>query len=89
MTPAAPKLEESMFVLRSRGVRVALALSVVWLAIAASQLLVGQRATPRDTSAKLSLSVVLASPGSLTSTVGRTVGLGTNRQMQFALRFIF
>jgi hypothetical protein len=27
--------------------------------------------------------------GSITSTVGRTVGLGTNRQMQFALRFIF
>jgi Carboxypeptidase regulatory-like domain/TonB dependent receptor len=27
--------------------------------------------------------------GSLTSTVGRTVGLGTNRQMQFALRFNF
>ena len=27
--------------------------------------------------------------GSLTSTVGRTVGLGTNRQMQFALRLNF
>ncbi len=27
--------------------------------------------------------------GSLTSTVGRTVGLGTNRQMQFAVRFNF
>ncbi len=27
--------------------------------------------------------------GRLTSTVGRTVGLGTNRQMQFALRFNF
>jgi hypothetical protein len=27
--------------------------------------------------------------GTLTSTVGRTVGLGTNRQMQFALRLNF
>ena len=27
--------------------------------------------------------------GKLTSTVGRTVGLGTNRQAQFALRFNF
>lgn len=27
--------------------------------------------------------------GNITSTVGRTVGLGTNRQMQLALRFIF
>ena len=27
--------------------------------------------------------------GRLTSTVGRTVGLGTPRQMQFALRFQF
>ena len=27
--------------------------------------------------------------GRLTSTVGRTVGLGTNRQWQFALRFNF
>ena len=27
--------------------------------------------------------------GRLTSTVGRTVGLGTPRQMQFALRFSF
>jgi hypothetical protein len=27
--------------------------------------------------------------GSLTSTVGRTVGLGTPRQMQFAVRVIF
>ncbi|MGE3273874.1 MAG: hypothetical protein AB7O67_02095 [Vicinamibacterales bacterium] len=27
--------------------------------------------------------------GTLTSTVGRTVGLGTPRQMQFALRVVF
>ena len=49
------------------------------LGTAAGQLQPGQPFTP----------AIAGTFGSITSTVGRTVGLGTSRQVQFALRFNF